>query len=322
MGLKKQLQGQIAIAANSLGVSLEPAAIPLTNYGQDLRTAPISKVGIAYPTLPTTLDGIERPEAIDQPKFSNWVNYQCPLALQLAPRFLPGGVSRASPIEIIKIAEKFRSHLPLTPEISWQSQVLPSGIINFSLSNRSLADWLENLRLDFLRLNSPKGQITIDGSPKLNPAQKNPDYFPLQYTHARCCSLLRLAAAEGLVHLQGQGKIAETPKIPWLDRHNTWQLVTPQAQQLINQLVNLVDEFDINTSEEPSSPTQRKKRQKLSTKISLSFEEFYRYNRIFGAECRENFPLAQARLGLVALTQGGLQKLLEEYLGAIAPPEL
>jgi arginyl-tRNA synthetase len=162
----------------------------------------------------------------------------------------------------------------------------------------------------------------MDGSPNLNLGQKNYNYFPLQYTHARCCSLLRLAAAEGLVHLQGQGKIAKTPKISWLDRHNAWQLVTPSAQRLINQLVNLADEFDINKFEESSSPTQRRKWQKLATKISLSFEEFYRYNRIFGAECRANLPLAQARLGLVALTQGGLQKLLEEYLGAIAPSEL
>jgi|GEM_PF-4716323 len=236
------------------------------------------------------------------------VNYQCTLALQLAPRW---GVSPQEAAESI-----LELLISSSQSLIFQPQILPKGIINLAILDRSLADWLDQL-IPQLLVPSPK-QVTIN---------QGINYFLLQSTHARCCSLLRLAKKEGLL-------LSQT-KTPWLDAQSRWYLDSQPARKLLNQIVNLIDEFDTNQSVQSivtqpkisipinkSNPQLRHKWQKLGTEISLSWQEFDGSDRIFGEVCRDNLPLAQARLGLVALTKGVLQKILEEYLGSIAPLEL
>ncbi len=302
-GLKKILQAQIAGSIETLALknlalknlALKNLEIPLRNYGF---------------TQPRTREAL----GINIPANYPCINYQCTLALQLAS---PWGMSHLEAAENI-LELLISSSQPLI----FQSQILPKGIINLAILDRALADWLDQL-IPQLILLSPK-QVTIN---------QEINYFLLQSTHARCCSLLRLAKKEGLLPSQ--------TKTPWLDTQSRWHLDSQSARKLLNQIVNLIDEFDTNQPVQPVQPVQstltqqeisiptnklnpqlRHKWQKLGTEISLSWQEFHGSDRIFGEVCRDNLPLAQARLGLVALTQAVLQKILEEYLGSIAPLEL
>ena len=60
---------------------------------------------------------------------------------------------------------------------------------------------------------------------------------------------------------------------------------------------------------------------KVALSLSESFEEFSKHCRIYG-EVKKTPQLAQARLGLVAVTQKLLRSLLQDDLGVSAPVEL
>jgi hypothetical protein len=328
MGLKKILQAWLARATSSWG--LEIVEIPLRNYGQDFRQVDRS------PLTPSPT------EEIGQNTLGNCVSYKCALALQLAPRW---GIS---PVEI---AEKLVSELNNSrtlnnlnnfnnfnnfnnldnlnkqclelPFLDVQPQIIDQGIINLRVSDRSLAQWLEQLRLH----SSPDRE----NNPQNDPGVIN--HLLIQSAHARCCSLLRLAARENLIQLQDQPQaqlqhelldpwqICLPLETPWLDDQGKFRLMIPQEQYLVNLLVNLVDEFD---SDQDSAKDRKSIRKwlKLATEISLGFAHFDRYSQIFGETSLNNLPTAQARLGLIAITRWGLQELLVTYLGAIAPSEL
>jgi hypothetical protein len=316
MGLKKILQAWLVGVTSSWG--LEIVEIPLRNYGQDFWQVDRS------PLTPSPT------EEIGQNTLGNCVSYKCALALQLAPRW---GIS---PVEI---AEKLVSELNNSQLLNnlnslnkqsldqtfldIQPQIIDQGIINLRVSDRSLAQWLEQLRLQ----SSPDRE----NNPQNDPGVIN--HLLIQSAHARCCSLLRLAAREKLIQLQDQSQeqlqhelldpwqICLPSEIPWLDDQGKFRLIIPQEQYLVNLLVNLVDEFDSNQD----SAKDRKSIQKwlkLATEISLGFAHFDRYSQIFGETSLNNLPTAQARLGLIAITRWGLQELLVTYLGAIAPSEL
>jgi arginyl-tRNA synthetase len=61
---------------------------------------------------------------------------------------------------------------------------------------------------------------------------------------------------------------------------------------------------------------------KLASTLSNALESFYSNCRIWGEVKTQTPKLAQARLGLVAITQGLLRSLLQEKLGVPAPVEL
>jgi hypothetical protein len=298
-GLKKILQVQIAGAIETLdlkNLNLKNSEIPLRNYGF---------------IQSRTKEGQEVMISANHP----CINYQCTLALQLASHW---GISPLKAAE--NILELLISN---SQSLIFQPQIMPKGIINLAITHRSFADWLDQLIPQLLVPSST--QVAIN---------QEINYFQLQATHARCCSLLQLATKEGLIN-----SINAEEKFPWLDQTGRWDLDSSSARKLLNQIVNVIDEIDMNKDEidmnklegnQPGldnfaaniSPQQRHKWQKLGTEISLSWQEFHRFDRIFGEVCRDNLPLAQARLGLVALTRGILQKILEEYLGSIAPIEL
>lgn len=314
MGLKKLLQARLAGVTSSWG--LDMAEIPLRNYGQGFMQEHRSP-----------LASLEE-EGISEQPMESCISYKCAVALQLAPRW---GIS---PVEI---AEKLVSELKNSQSINGkylnlknsqdfnfqfleiQSQVIDQGIINLQVSDRSLAQWLQQLKL----WPSPHQE----NHPKIDPEVIN--HLPIQSAHARCCSLLRLAAREKLIQLEDRSQhqlldswqILVPTEIPWLDKQGKFRLGLPQEQYLVNLLVNLVDEFDFY-QDSAKNQKQSLKWLKLATEISAGLANFDRHSQIFGEVSLHNLSLAQARLGLVALTRWGLEKLLVEYLGAIAPPEL
>jgi len=311
MGIRQLLRSHIALVTAPWG--MEMGDISLRNYGLPPLTPALTrryarkKGGNHEYSLKKGGTGEEI--------LGSCVNYRCAVALQLAPRW---EISAGEIAE--KLVWELENFLLLDGQnFGVQVQVMDRGIINLGVSDRSLSCWLEQLRLN------PFSYQVVD--PKIEPKIIN--YFPIQAAHARCCSLLKLAARENLLQLEERSlnklldswQILVPSEIPWLGQQGKLRLITPPELYLVNLLVNLVDEFD-SSQDLAKTKKHLQKWEKLATEISRSFANFDRHSQIFGEVRLNNLSLAQARLGLVMLTRWGLAKLLVEYLGAIAPSEL
>ena len=197
--------------------------------------------------------------------------------------------------------------------------VAPSGIIQFELTDLALAVWLQRLAQTALPL--PESQI-------LSPVVPVDRLFPIQYSHARCCSLLRMAHRDRIIAIVEFDR-APTPQIwslsapnpiPWLDEDGRLRLVHPAEYNLISQLLAVLDSLapiiEQYNDEKPVNYL------KLANSLSEAFQTFYSQCRIWGEVKIETPKLAQARLGLVLATQSLLRFILEDLLNAVAPLEL
>jgi hypothetical protein len=242
------------------------------------------------------------------------VLYRSAIALKLAPLWQ---------LPVLDIAHQLvASFLTINQDTTGQIcldfsvEVLSSGWIEFQLSDWGLATWLQHSTHAFHHdAPQPWGECV------------SPDkFFPVQYAHARCCSLLRLAHTQGLIKLRDldfntvSWQLVEPHPIPWLKDDqgaDTGQLllrlVHPAEQRLIAQILDVQDVM--NDQAQLSGV-------KLATALSIVFERFYSSCRIWGEVKSQTPKLAQARLGLVVLTQALLRSLLQDYLGVPVPVEL
>ena len=164
------------------------------------------------------------------------------------------------------------------------------------------------------------------------------------YSHARCCSLLKLAAAEKLVRLTTDWQLSPPN---WLlnvvfteNRFTTDAnciFEHPAEQQLIQTLMAVLDAIYGNRRQLDSPQTEsieqvsvggfnghRKSPNwtKLTIELAQSWLEFDRRCQIFGEIEQKNPRLAIARCGLTSISRRYLQVLLENYLGVEAAVEL
>ncbi len=220
----------------------------------------------------------------------------------------------------------------------------PGGFIELELTDAGLGFWLQ--RLAQTKLPVPESRI-------LSPVVDADRLFPIQYSHARCCSLLRMAHRDRLISI-AQPDVATAPQIwsltapnpiPWLDKGDRLRLVHPAERSLISQLITVLDNLAPilgNCTQEKPVPTQNNivgtrhcrllyhsgatgidiNYLKLANNLSAAFQTFYSQCRIWGEVKIETPKLAQARLGLVLATQSLLRFILEELLSAVAPLEL
>ena len=212
--------------------------------------------------------------------------------------------------------------------LNFNIEVASPGWINFRLPEQQLAILLQQL------INKPLQVNVIDHS--LLKLQKREDkgnesltdtssYFGIQSAHARCCSLLRMANQQGLITLKiWEGKtavwqIVEPHPIPWLNDEQEaatrlvgLRLGHSAEKRLIALLLDVLDAIDNR---------ERRLGLKFALALSQAFEEFYRSCRIWGEVTTQTPTLAQARLGLVAVTQG-LLRALQEDLGVPVVVEL
>jgi arginyl-tRNA synthetase len=148
--------------------------------------------------------------------------------------------------------------------------------------------------------------------------------FAVQYAHARCCSLLRLAVREGLIEfweIESDTKSAFGSAIPWkpiswLTCDEKLRFNHPAELRLIAELVQAVDNL-----ENPDVMSSLKW-EKAALNLSQAFENFWRKCRIWGEVKITSPELAEARLGLLMATQSVLRFLLEEKIGISALAEL
>ncbi len=216
-------------------------------------------------------------------------------------------------------------------------KVAPTGIIELELTDAGLAFWLQRLA---------QTKLPIPESPILSPVVCADRLFPIQYSHARCCSLLRMAHRDRLISI-AQPDVATAPQIwslaapnpiPWLNKGDRLRLVHPAEQSLISQLIAVLDNLAPilgNCTQNNIVGTRHCRLLyhsgatgidinylKLADNLSVAFQTFYSQCRIWGEVKIETPKLAQSRLGLVLATQSLLRFILEELLNAIAPLEL
>ncbi len=248
-------------------------------------------------------------------KDSQRILYISPVALQLAKQ------GSMPPLEIAQaIAQGFSDSRP--PDLAfpiranhWILSVIPPGKLYLELTDPGIAIWLQRALLwDF----------QPDPTPDLGPfpPAESLDLFPIQYAHARCCTLLRLAHREGLITLetsahQGIGAITAPDPTPWLESPTHLKPHHPAERALISRAIATVDALS-----SPLSPAQLTSRVPVATLLSQDFLTFYAQCQIWGSVQSQDPNLAQARLGLISITQKLLKRLLEKDLSSFAPLEL
>jgi hypothetical protein len=211
-------------------------------------------------------------------------------------------ISRSLPSQFSKELE-----FPTEYSLNFQVEVVSPGWLEFRLTDYSLAVWLQNLI-------SPNCLKLVS-----NRAKNTSNCFSVQYAHARCCSILTLADQQGLIILK-DGQLIEPDPIPWLQDEleatgmpRQLSLVHPAEKRLI---ALVLDFLEARENLEP------RRALKFALSLSQAWEEFSKHCRIWGEVKTQTPKLAQARLGLVAVTQGLLRSLLQDCLGVCAPVEL
>ncbi len=174
-------------------------------------------------------------------------------------------------------------------------KVVPPGLLLFELTDSGIAAWLQYF-CEELSLSVVERDL---------PFLVAEDLFKIQYSHARCCSLLRIADV-----------IFPVP-ISWQETDFKLRFNHPAESRLISQIFSTWDllYFPIATPQEINW-------QKIATALSEAFQNFYSECRILGEVKSDNPELAKARLGLISIAKYLLQFLLEEKLKVKAPTEL
>lgn len=248
-------------------------------------------------------------------RYNNRVLYISGMALWL---------SKSHNYNPMEIASAIVSHLSEIGGDVFIIQIVPPGWIYLKLSDALLATWLQSLAVGNLDEAGEMGRkeilITNPKCKVLNTSR----LFAIQYAHARCCSLVLLAHREGLIKLREplpdgsstSGSVILTEQIPWLDCDEKLRLNHPDESYLITKLVQVVD--DLMSPDLGGSVNW----EKAGLNLSQAFENFWSKCRIWGEVKICSPELAQARLGLVMVTQSVLRFLLVEKLGVVAPDEL
>ena len=305
----------------SFSVSLLGNSAAIKELLQQQLVAAMSLVGIGMASADAPGCADLTPEMVPLQRLSDdtCVLYRSAIALKLASLW------QQSPLDIAnQLMTSFATISQYTTGqicLEFSVEVVFPGWINFRLSDQGLAAWLQHLVHTKLRLIVVHGEGREDGEVNSPSSPLSPSsLFPVQYAHARCCSLLRLAHRQGLIKLKDldfitlDWQLLEPNPIPWLnDDQAALRLVDPAEKRLIAQILDSRDALS-----DPGQLSQRK----LASALSNEFERFYSNCRIWGEVKIETPKLAQARLGLVAVTQALLRSLLQDHLGVPAPAEL
>jgi hypothetical protein len=254
-----------------------------------------------------------------------------PLPLKLASQWKRSQTVGTSPQEMgtalmTQIARQSESPW-LVPDLSLHSE----GWLYARFSGLELSKWLQSLLL------APPFQTEPQPLRISSGASSDPVMFQLQYAHARCCSLLRLAQQENLIHLTpGDVRLVqlESPVI-WQTPTGELQFQTLAEHQLLLALMQFPHSlspkkiiYGYSQAALPGHQTRiewpppKPYLQLQAQQWSHLFLNFYRDCRIFG-DVRQAAPdLVTARLALVFILRRVLAFVLETALQAEAPVTL
>lgn len=261
-----------------------------------------------FSPLPQPRDGRVKLEtnSLSRTKDNTKIIYKSAIAIKLANlwQLAPMQVARELALSCLYQGEaNYRNHTPDLEKLSayLEVQVIPPGLLLFELTDRGIAAWLQYFIAQIFLSAVDKDLLCL--VPEL--------MFKIQYSHARCCSLLQMASSDRLLAL-------ETPNsISWEEVEGRLRFNHSAERHLISEFFSTWDclYFLTTTSQEINW-------EKIATSLSEAFQNFYSQCRIFGEVKIENPELAKARLGLVLITKYLLRSLLEEKLQIKAPIEL
>ena len=271
----------------------------------------------------------------------NSVIYRSAIALQLSPlwKLAPDDIAHQLMDMLLTMSQE-------TGGIDFCLEVVSPGWIDFQLSHRSLATVLQ-LLISIPLFSSTPGNSLFS---------TNQNLFPIQYTHARCCSLLRLAGVgsgewgdgggENLFFDAERGSLAFIHSAEWdlifqifdlldvmsdLDDGSLVKVSTGSSFNKLNHLTPQPPSLKGKGGQEILLPSPfiegggvggGVKLVKRGLALCQAFEVFHKSCRIWGEVTSQQPQLAQARLGLVRVTQLLLRSLLEDYFGVPAFLEL
>jgi len=171
------------------------------------------------------------------------------------------------------------------------------GWIYLELSPAALATWLHHGILSVLTPNSTLGLNNTLYNHKFD--SHAVEIFMLSYSHARCCSLLRVADA---MFSNWQLVLAHPDQALIIWRAVSWE---PAEWQLISQIVDVTDRLAWPDAISSDSDQLSK----LAYELSRGFQAFYAAYPIGGMTGQDRV-LVYRRLGLLLLTQHLLYRLL------------
>ncbi|MGL4884287.1 MAG: DALR anticodon-binding domain-containing protein [Waterburya sp.] len=237
--------------------------------------------------------------------------YTSPIALVLAKYLLLSPVIIAE--NLVKLLTLNQNNSLSELCLQLEIEIVPSGWLNFYLDSASLTNWLK--QVVFFLATQPPVAVNVNQANSTDTQLKEfSNLMPLQYAHARCCSLLRLGARGKLITLKDDcfshiaWQLEHPQSISWLDEQQNFCLTQESEYDLLRQLLKVTDAF----AGKPDSWV------KLAFDLSIASEIFQAECRFLG-EVKEQSPqTAIARLGLIALVQYWLQRILVEKLNVVA----
>jgi hypothetical protein len=254
--------------------------------------------------------------------------FASPLPLKLASQWQRSQTVVATPQDI---GTTLIAQMSQQTESSWLVPNLslhPEGWLYAHFSALELSKWLQSLLVATpLQANAEPFMIASGVS-------SNPVIFQLQYAHARCCSLLRLAQQEYPIHFSDRNiQLAQwTAPVIWQTPTGELQFQTLAEHQLLLALMQFPQSLSPNkimygypqaalpghqTQLEwpPSEPYLRRQAQQWSH----IFLNFYVQCRILGDVQQATPELSTARLALVFILRRVLAFILEAALQVEAP---
>jgi len=177
-------------------------------------------------------------------------------------------------------------------------RVVRNGLIEFAFCDRSIGCWLEEVlgKLGVWEIGR-WGDWEMRGLGDYN-------WFPVQYVHNRCCSLLRLGATEGLIKLDNTWKITNQNPFQYYWDENISYCYEPTEINLLRQISFVIDYLGDRNNQDPKTWWQ------LNLNLSDACLKFIADCRIFGSVAHNQRSLAIARLGLISIVQSCLQKAI------------
>ncbi|PZD74245.1 Arginine--tRNA ligase [Acaryochloris thomasi RCC1774] len=279
-------------------------------------------VSIAYPSMKQTLADLFIDAAISLPASLQSIPLQ---AEARAGTFVSAvALQLASQQSAAEVAQALLAAVPVTQGLKlW---VKAPAWIYGQFSADAIATHLQQLTAFPPRLPLPS-PAALDAS------FSDPLLFPVQYAHARCCSLLCLAQREGLIDLRAGEQRFPTISTPisWCTAQDQLRLQHPAEQTLIRSLLDFPGALQTpkqvwRSDQWPGVPLPwplvHQRLVRYTQQWGEDFLHFYRDCRIFGEVSQQNRALSQARLGLIATTQRVLAFLLQDLLHLMAPEEL
>ncbi|MDY6899577.1 MAG: DALR anticodon-binding domain-containing protein [Cyanobacteriota bacterium] len=228
------------------------------------------------------------------------ISYISGVALQL---------SKSHNSEPFLIASSIAVDLSVSFDAYLMVEVLPKGLIQMQVTDLFVAVWLQDL-IDKNRSIERAKVKHLDLGTALRDC-----VFSIQYVHARCCSLLRLAQKEKLIDFNIYLNEHSSESIPWLDDDGKLRLNHHNERRLIVSLVKIIDELEPIIA-------RPLKWQGAAMQLVTAFEGFWSTCRIHDDVTAITPEIVKARIGLIAATQSVLRFLLEEKLGIPACLEL